>query len=212
MPVYFINRALQNSEINYSPMEKLVLALVHAARRQRRYFQAHPIIVITDQPIKQVLAQTEKTDRMTKWAIELGEHDISYRPRTAIRGQVLADFVAEVPEEETAVTNSPIEELPYAEPWNLYTDGSSCQEGFGARLILTNPAGMEFTYALRFEFQTSNNEAEYEALIVGLRIAKQMGVQDLAANVDSWLVANQINGSYTAKEEAMVQYLKKQGL
>ena len=52
MPIYFISRALQSREINYSPMEKLVLALVHAARRLRRYFQAHPIVVITDQPIK----------------------------------------------------------------------------------------------------------------------------------------------------------------
>ena len=63
---------------------------------------------------------------MTKWAIELGEHDINYRPRTTIRGQVLADFIAEMLEEITAAENSPIEELPYAEPWNLYTDGSSC--------------------------------------------------------------------------------------
>lgn len=74
---------------------------------------------------------------------------------------------------------------------------------------MTNPEGTEFTYAIRFEFQTSNNEAEYEALIAGLRIAKQMGVRDLAANVDSRLVVNQINGSYIAKEEAMIQYLEK---
>ena len=62
IPVYFISRALQSPEINYSPMEKLVLALVHASRRLRRYFQAHPIVVITNQPIKQVLAQTEKQE------------------------------------------------------------------------------------------------------------------------------------------------------
>jgi hypothetical protein len=116
MPVYFISRALQSPEINYSPMKKLVLALVHAARRLRRYFQAHPIVVITNKPIKQVLTQTEKTGRMTKWAIELGEHDISYRPRTAIRGQILADFIAEIPEEGTAVTSSLAEERPYDEP------------------------------------------------------------------------------------------------
>nr|GEZ78322.1 hypothetical protein [Tanacetum cinerariifolium] len=74
-----------------------------------------------------------------------------------------------------------------------FTDGSSCLEGSGAGLILK---GTKFTYALRFEFKASNNEVEYEALVVGLRIAEHMGVQNLKAKVDSRLVANQINGSY----------------
>ncbi|GJV96892.1 reverse transcriptase domain-containing protein [Tanacetum coccineum] len=99
------------------------------------------------------------------------------------------------------------EELP--EPWILFTDGSSCTDGSGAGLILTNPVGMEFTYALRFRFDATNNEAEYEALIAGLRIAEQMGVKNLQANVDSRLVANQLNGTYVAKEADMIGYLEK---
>ncbi|GKF10827.1 reverse transcriptase domain-containing protein [Tanacetum coccineum] len=99
------------------------------------------------------------------------------------------------------------EELP--EPWTLFTDGSSCIDGSGAGLILTNPEGIEFTYAMRFRFEATNNEAEYEALITGLRIAEQMGIKNLQANVDSRLVANQVNGSYVAKESGMVQYLEK---
>ncbi|GKC50781.1 reverse transcriptase domain-containing protein, partial [Tanacetum coccineum] len=87
--------------------------------------------------------------------------------------------------------------------------GSSCIDGSGAGLILTNPEGVEFTYAMRFRFEATNNEAEYEALIAGLRIAEQMGVKNLQANVDSRLVANQVNGSYVAKESGMVQYLEK---
>ncbi|GJY17966.1 reverse transcriptase domain-containing protein [Tanacetum coccineum] len=81
--------------------------------------------------------------------------------------------------------------------------------GSGAGLILTSPEGEEFTYALRFEFDASNNEAKYEALIARLRIAEQMGVKNLVAKVDSRLVANQINGSYEAKEQSMIQYLGK---
>nr|GEY77968.1 reverse transcriptase domain-containing protein [Tanacetum cinerariifolium] len=77
-----------------------------------------------------------------------------------------------------------------------------------AGFILTNPEGMEFTYALRFEFVVSNNEAECESLVAGLRIAKQMGIKNLAKKVDSRLVANQINGSYIAKEQSMIQYLE----
>ncbi|GJS90805.1 reverse transcriptase domain-containing protein [Tanacetum coccineum] len=77
------------------------------------------------------------------------------------------------------------------------------------RTNTTNPEGAEFTYAMRFRFEATNNEAEYEALIAGLRIAEQMGVKNLQANVDSRLVANQVNGSYIAKESGMVQYLNK---
>ncbi|GJS06255.1 reverse transcriptase domain-containing protein [Tanacetum coccineum] len=78
-----------------------------------------------------------------------------------------------------------------------------------AGLILTNPEGMEFTYALRFRFDATNNEAEYEALIAGLKIAEQLGVKNLQVNVDSRLVANQVNGTYVAKENDMVRYLEK---
>ncbi|GJS66517.1 reverse transcriptase domain-containing protein [Tanacetum coccineum] len=81
-----------------------------------------------------------------------------------------------------------------------YQDGSSCIDGSGAGLILKNPDGVEFTYAMRFRFEATNNEVEYEAFIAGLRIAEQMGVKNLQANVDFCLVANQVNGSYIAKE------------
>ncbi|GJV93739.1 putative reverse transcriptase domain-containing protein [Tanacetum coccineum] len=98
----------------------------------------------------------------------------------------------------------------------LFTDKGGiphAQTVLGSRTVLTkNPEGMEFTYALRFRFDATNNEAEYEALIARLRIAKQMGVKNLQANVDSRLVANQVNGTYVAKEADMIQYLEKQVL
>nr|GFB85312.1 reverse transcriptase domain-containing protein [Tanacetum cinerariifolium]GFB85329.1 reverse transcriptase domain-containing protein [Tanacetum cinerariifolium] len=78
----------------------------------------------------------------------------------------------------------------------------------GAGLILTNSEGVEFTYALRFQFAASNNEAEYEALVAGLRIATQMGVKNIQVNVDSKLVANQVLGTYVAKEDNMIKYLE----
>nr|GFA18624.1 reverse transcriptase domain-containing protein [Tanacetum cinerariifolium] len=96
-PIYFISRALQGPELNYSPMEKLVLSLGFAAKRLRRYFQAHPIMVITDQPIKQVMSRPDAAGRLQKWSILLGEHNITYRPRTSIKGQILADFLNEIP-------------------------------------------------------------------------------------------------------------------
>ncbi|GKG18391.1 reverse transcriptase domain-containing protein, partial [Tanacetum coccineum] len=86
---------------------------------------------------------------------------------------------------------------------------ASCIDGSGAGMILTNPEGVEFTYAIRFRFEATNNEAEYEALIAGLRIVEQMGVKNLQANVDSRLVANQVNGAYVAKESVLQSENKK---
>ncbi|GKB19018.1 reverse transcriptase domain-containing protein [Tanacetum coccineum] len=129
-----------------------------------------------------------------------------YRPRTSVKGQILADFLVEKPDEnppDTSVVKTP------PKPWTLFTDGSSCVDGSGASLILTSPEGTEFTYALRFQFTASNNEAEYEALIAGLQIAVQMGVHNVQVSVDSKLVANQVLGTYAAKEENMIKYLEK---
>ncbi|GJX07023.1 reverse transcriptase domain-containing protein [Tanacetum coccineum] len=173
MSIYFVSSALRGPKVSYASMEKLVLALVHASKRLKRYFQAHPIIVITDQPIKQVLSRPEVAGRLQKWSKELGEYAIHYRPRVSIKGQILADFIVERPEEDSSDTPMEVEEeLP--EPWILFTDGSSCADSSGAGLILTNPEGSEFTYDLRFR-----------------------------------LVANQVNGTYIAKEADMIRYLEK---
>jgi hypothetical protein len=95
-PVYFISRAMRDFETRYPAMEKLALALVYAAWRLRRYFQPHAIKVLTEQPIQQILRKPEVSGRLAKWAIELGEHTIKYCPRTLVKGQVLADFLAEL--------------------------------------------------------------------------------------------------------------------
>ncbi|GJT30910.1 reverse transcriptase domain-containing protein [Tanacetum coccineum] len=191
MPIYFVSRALQGPKINYTPMEKLILALVSARKRLKRYFQAHTIIVITDQPIKQILSNPEVTGRLLKWSFELEEHDIHYRPRTLVKGQILADFIVERLEDDSPDTPmEDKEELP--DPWILFTDGSSCIDSSGAGLILTNPKGMEFTYALRFGFKATNNEAEYEALIAGLHIAEQMDALSKIASTSFSYLSKQV--------------------
>ncbi|GJU33126.1 reverse transcriptase domain-containing protein [Tanacetum coccineum] len=140
IPVYFVSRALRGPEINYNPMEKLVLALLSTSRRLKRYFQEHAIVVITDQPIKQLFSNSEISGRMLKWKFELEGYDIQYRPRASIKGQILADFIVERPEEESPdKPMTELEEIP--KPWTLFTDGSSCIDGSGAGLILTNPEG-----------------------------------------------------------------------
>ncbi|GJY34116.1 reverse transcriptase domain-containing protein [Tanacetum coccineum] len=149
--------------------------------------------------IKEVQSLDERLASLNRFLSKSAE-------RTSVKGQILADFLIEKPDESPSDTS--VVETPQ-EPWTLFTDGSSCVDGSGAGLILTSPEGTEFTYALRFQFTASNNEAEYEALIAGLRITAQMGVRNVHVSVDSKLVANQVLGAYVAKEENMIKYMKK---
>ncbi|XP_071709113.1 uncharacterized protein [Rutidosis leptorrhynchoides] len=189
-------------------MKKLIYALVHTARRLRRYFQAHPIQVFTDQPIKHVLTRPEISGRMAKWAIELGEHEITFLPRHSVKGQVIADFLEELPSDMVKQGEITITRKETDESWELYTDGASSEEGLGIDLLLVSPNGEEITYAIRLKFIASNNEAEYEALIAGLRLAKSIDVRQLTAYVDSQLVASQLNGSFEARDTSMQKYLE----
>ncbi|GJR87373.1 putative reverse transcriptase domain, ribonuclease H-like domain protein [Tanacetum coccineum] len=100
VPIYFVSRVLQGAELNYTALEKLILALVHAARRLRSYFQAHPIMVLTDAPINQTIMSLKKSGRIAKWAIKLGEHDIEFRERGSVQKHIPKDFSIEMPSEE----------------------------------------------------------------------------------------------------------------
>ena len=167
-PVYYCSRTLRGAEERYPRMEKLILALVTAARKLRPYFQAHTIEVPTEYPMKQVLHKPEVSGRLMKWAIELSEFDIRYKPKTAIKGLVLADFVMEFAPIKLAEPTRSEDNLPI---WKLSVDGASNAQGSRAGLILTSPEGIDIEYALRFGFHSSNNEAEYEAVIAGLNLA-----------------------------------------
>ncbi|KAK9049882.1 hypothetical protein SSX86_031149 [Deinandra increscens subsp. villosa] len=206
IPIYYVSKVLKEYEGRYPPLERLVLALVVATRRLRRYFQAHRVEVYTAFPIRQILRRPEMSGRLAKWAIELGQFDIMFRPRISIKGQVVADFLAEIPQAENGELLSQ-ESEGMDSLWRLYTDGSVGSDGSGAGLMLVSPEGDELTYALKFNFDTSNNEAEYEAFLAGLRLAKQLGARKVLAHVDSLLVANQVNGDYEAKGANMALYL-----
>ena len=84
--IYFISRAFRGAEERYPRMEKLAFALVTIARKLKPYFQAHTIIVLTDQPLKRAMSNLEAAERMAIWAIELSEFDVQYHLRTPVKG------------------------------------------------------------------------------------------------------------------------------
>ena len=205
-PVYYCSRSLRGAEERYSRIEKLILALVTIARKIHPYFQAHTIEIPIKYPMKQVLHNPETLGRLMKWAIELSEFDIRYKPKTTIKGQILEDFVMEFTSAELAKDTQTTLDLPI---WKLSVDGAANAQGSGARLILTSPEGIDIEYALRFWFRASNNEVEYEAIIAGLNLAHSMEVDQLEVCSDSQLVVKQIEDTYEAKGEKMILYLKK---
>ncbi|XP_022040406.1 uncharacterized protein LOC110942953 [Helianthus annuus] len=195
--------------IERNKAQVLVYFFIKTVRKLRRYFQAHPIKLVTDQPIKNVLEKPETSGRLAKWAVELGEHNITYVPRKAVKAQILVDFILEVPKETITEVNTASTEPSSPHTWKLFTDGASSVEGSEAGLVLIDPNELEFTYALRLEYQTTNNEAEYEALIAGLKLARKMGVKKLQVFTDSLLVSNQVCDNYMAKEPNINRYCEK---
>ncbi|KAK3008884.1 hypothetical protein RJ639_015419 [Escallonia herrerae] len=180
--IYYVSKVLQDVETRYPKIDRIALALITSARRLRPYFQSHFIIVLTDQLLRKVLLSPEASGRLA-----------------------LADFIVEctLPEDPPQLVIFEV-----TDPWNLYVDGSSAIGSSGAGIILIRPEGFTIEYALRFGFQASNNETEYEALLAGIRLAHALRVDSLSVHSDSQLVVNHVLGDYKARDKRMAQYLE----
>jgi len=159
------------------------------------------MIVMTDLPIRKVLQKPDVAGRMMHWAVELSKFDVQYELKGPIKGQVYADFVVEL---SSAATHQEGADFR----WVLSVDRSSNQQGSGAGVILEGTNGLLIKQALRFAFKANNNQAEYEALIVGMLLAKEMGAKSLIAKSDSLLVTGKVTREYQAKDPQMVAYLQ----
>ncbi|KAK8921963.1 hypothetical protein KSP39_PZI020082 [Platanthera zijinensis] len=172
-----------------------------SARRLRPYFQAHSIQVVTDQPLKNVLEKPEHSDRLAKWAIELSEFEISYVPRTVIKAQVLADFLIDTTESSSEQAARSLL------AWTIYVDGASGRNSSGAGVVLINPNGVKLKQAIKFYFPVTNNQAEYEALLAGLRLARELVIDHVHIKTDSLVMASQVLGNFETREPVLKKYL-----
>uniref|UniRef100_A0A2N9GNU9 Uncharacterized protein n=1 Tax=Fagus sylvatica TaxID=28930 RepID=A0A2N9GNU9_FAGSY len=185
-PVFFVSKTMDETESRYLPLEKTALALIQAAKKLPHYFQASTVTVLTDLPLKMLM------------------HSLDFS------GQVLADFVAEFQGKgenlESTYTTSPHTDEGSL-GWKLFVDGASNMKGAGAGAVLVSPEGLILEQAVRLGFLASNNEAEYEALLMGLRSAIRLGTDRLQVFCNSQLVVNHITGEYLARDERMLSYL-----
>lgn len=199
-PIYYVSRSLIDAETRYPMMEKLALAVVTAAQKMRLYFQSHSVLVMTSQPLRTILHSPSQSGRLAKWEIELSEYDIKYKPRTSLKAQVLADFVIELVPKETDAESM-------TDKWKLHVDGASPKQGSGIGIQLESPTGEMIEQSFCLRFHASNNEAEYESLIAGLRLAISVSTRKISAFSDSQFVTSQFHGQYEAKNERMEAYL-----
>ena len=169
----------------------MAYAVVMAARL-RHYFQSFKIKVPTSFPLQDMFENIEASGRIGKWATQLAAHTIDFVPRSAIKSQVLTDFVADW------TLAAPSQNPPTIEAiWQLECDGAYCKNGSGASTVLTAPAGTQLKYAARLDFTGCTNDvAEYEGLLLGLRKARALGARRLSTRSNSELITNHIGKTY----------------
>jgi ribonuclease HI len=161
----------------------------------------HPIIVVNEAPLSNILNNPSTIGHVSLWRIELSPLDITYEKRKAIKSQILPDFIAEWLELQS--TGPP----DLSSVWTMYFDGSKRIQGAGAGVVLISPQGDKLKYILRMSFpQASNNEAEYEALLHGMKMAKACGATRLKIFGDSNLVVQQVMNRCNTINDNMMAY------
>ncbi|XP_022888952.1 uncharacterized protein LOC111404368 [Olea europaea var. sylvestris] len=179
-PIYYVSKVLLDAETRYTLAEQLALALVVAIRKLRPYFQSHPIVVLTNQPLRHILQKPDVSGRLLKWLTSRSSETLAGSPNST------------------------------SGVWEIFVDGASNSSGSGAGIIITSSDKItEIQCALKFEFQATNNEAEYEAVVIALELAKNLECEHVKIFSDSQLVVEQIEGSFERKEEKMSLYCLK---
>jgi hypothetical protein len=201
-PIYFVSEVLSLSKKNYTKLDKVLYAVLMASRKLRHYFQAYHIIVPSSQPLKDIMRNRKATGRIGKWAAKLNEFYIDYVHRSSIQSQALADFIADwtpgAQEEEASKD---------AEAWTVFCDGSWGTFGAGAAAVLIAPSKVRTCYAVKLDFSCTNNIAEYEALLLGLRKLKAMGIRRAVLKTDSHVISGHVDKSCKARDPKLEKYL-----
>jgi ribonuclease HI len=187
-PVYYVYKVLMTSKCNMTELEKIAYAVVMASRKLHHYFEAFKVRVTTDRGLDELFRNPEASVCIAKSAAELSEYHIIFEPRTTIKSQVLVDFIIDW----TGPARQ--QEEPSEKVWTIHCDGAWCHAGAGAATIITSPTGVKHRYAARLSFalesdRCTNNIAEYEAVILGLRKLKALGLTTCIIKIDSKVIA-----------------------
>jgi hypothetical protein len=168
--VYYISKVLSDCETRYNQVQKLLYAILIMKCKLLYYYKSHPIRVVTSFGLGEIIGNQLTMGRIAKWVLELMVLDIAYVPQMVIKSQALADFLAEW----TETQQSPPPDTQ--DHWSMYFDGSFTLNGVGGVIVLISPKGDRLLYVNLLHFRATNNMAEFEALVNGLRIAAELRV------------------------------------
>ncbi|XP_008231803.1 PREDICTED: uncharacterized protein K02A2.6-like [Prunus mume] len=197
------------AELNYSPIEKLCLALYFAATKLRHYM-LHSVVQIISKTglIKYMLTRPIIYGRIGKGISALSEFTFQYVAQKSVKGQALADFLAHHPVQGQEGELEVEIDMTHMEKnyWTMYFDGSSTETRSGAGVVIESPQGQRWQFVFQLDFKCTNNQAEYEALIIGLEILKGMKATRVLVYDDSQLVINQLTREYQCTSENLTLY------
>jgi ribonuclease HI len=200
-PVYYLSEILSPTKQRYPHYQKLAYAIYMMGKKLPHYFECHSIIVVASNPVSSILNNPDATGRVSLWGITLGPWEITYQCQSAIKSQVLPYFIAEWTEAQMPKL------LDLSNSWTIFVDGSKRVSGAGAGVVLVSPQGDKMRYVLRMRFSNpSNNEAEYEAVLHGMRMAKACGATRIKIHGDSNLIAQQVMKECDATCANMIAY------
>ena len=148
--------------------------------------------------IKHMLSMPILNGRIGKWILSLSEFDLRYESAKAVKGQDIADFITHHRDGEVTLL-----ELT---PWALFFDGSTCKQGGGAGIVLISPQGISFEYAIPIKPISTNNQAEYEAVLKGIQLLHEVKAESIEIFGDSQLMINQLLSLYECKDDVLKRY------
>ncbi|GJV50665.1 reverse transcriptase domain-containing protein [Tanacetum coccineum] len=215
-----MSRPLQGMEICYTPMEKMVQALIHTTRSLRTTFRKHKVAVITNGPMEEILKLFEREGRLAKWVSEIRTYDISYIQRKEAEGSVVKKLFGQgeqvqkttsANEGETSNLNKELQVklIPTPRDCRLYLGKETIKEGSGIGIILVSPDEKMHSYATRLKFNAFDHAMGCEALLAGLVTSVNKGMKDLHVFIDSLTLVAQIEGNHTLATEQERKYMEE---
>nr|XP_027067612.1 uncharacterized protein LOC113693248 [Coffea arabica] len=218
--IYYLSKKFTQYESHYSFIEKSCCALAWAAQKLRHYLLSHTTYLISrSDPLKYLLEKPMPTGRLAKWQMILSEFDIVFTSQKAVKGQAIADHLAENPKDdeyqplhtyfpdEKVLFVGAVEDMSERCPeWRLFFDGAANSVGARIGAVLVSPEGKHYPGAAKLQFACTNNMAEYEACIFGLKMALEMEVKELIAFSDSDLFVHQTLKQWITRDSKILPY------
>jgi hypothetical protein len=190
--MFYLSKRMLDTETRYHEMEKLCLYLFFTCTKLRHVLLFAEVIVICKSDIiKHMLSAPVLKGRLGKWMFTLSEFDIWYQPTKAVKGQALADLIAERINTNIATLSVRV--------WAMYFDGSACEDGCGICILLVSPQGVTYSFSIRLPAPCTNDLAEYEAVRRGMELHVEAGAEAVEVFVDSKLVISQLTEEYRSQ-------------